>query len=153
VENEYLQNMHAEQMEEAIAREKEREAVAAASAQRKVEEEQAVIAAQERRVQEERESREQAERAEQAQREATEREDEAQEAREARASECVVPRVVGDTLHAAVKSLRKAHCELGHVSRSRVYRGKPVVIKENRRARARLPEGTAIAVKLGQRRR
>lgn len=149
VENEYVQKMSAERIEEAIAREKEREAVAAASAQRKVEEEQAVIAAQARRVQEEREGRAQTEQAERAQREATEREDRAREAREARASECVVSRVVGDSLRVATIRLRKAHCAVGHVSRSRSSRGKLVVLKVGRRVGVRLPEGTAIAIKLG----
>jgi hypothetical protein len=148
VENEYVKEMGTEQNEKAIALEKEREAAAAASASRKAEEEHAAIAAQEQRVQEEREAREQAERV---QREATEREEEAREAHEARANECVVPNVIDDTLPAAVKTLRKAHCALGSVSRSRSYRGRLVVLKESRRVGVRFPEGTAISLKIGHR--
>jgi hypothetical protein len=151
VENEYVSESGREQNAQAIEHEKEREAAVAASEQRKPEEERAEGTVQERQAEEEREAREGAERSE---RETSERERAAQEAHEARAGECVVPVVIGDSLSVAVRALRKADCALGRVSRSHsnshAYHGKSVVIGEDRRAGKRLPGRTAIAIRLGR---
>lgn len=147
VEGEYLYKYNEEETQRSVEREKEREAEAAATAQRKQEEEHASAAAQERSAREEREAREREERSE---REAAEQRVAAREAHEARADECVVPAVIGDSSPVAGKVLRHAHCTLGKVSRSRVYRGRLVVTGENPRAGTRLPEGTTVAVKLGR---
>lgn len=147
VEAEYLQEFGQEEDRRSVEREKAREAEAAASVQRKQEEERAVAAAQERSAREEREAREQEERSE---REAVEQRVAAREAHEARADECVVPAVMGDSLSVAGKALRHAHCTLGKVSRSRAYRGRLVVVGESRRTGTRLPEGATVAVKLGR---
>ncbi len=58
--------------------------------------------------------------------------------------------MIGDSLSVAGKVLRHAHCTLGKVSRSRMYRGRLVVTGESRHAGTRLPEGTTVAVKLGR---
>ena len=147
VEGEYLNKFGQEEDLRSAEREKERETEAAENAQRKQEEERAAAAAQERSAREEREGREQEERS---QREADEQRVAALEAHEARADECVVPALIGDSLSVAGKVLRHAHCTLGKVSRSRMYRGRLVVTGESRRAGTRLPMGTTVAVKLGR---
>jgi len=59
----------------------------------------------------ERQHREEAERAE-----AQAKEESQREAQEAAASQCVVPALKGDTLPAARRALRAAHCKLGRVT-------------------------------------
>lgn len=71
-------------------------------------------------------------------------------AREAAAAvQCVVPSLRGDSLKVAKKALGKAHCKLGKVSRPRRHEGNLVVTGLGRRVGARLPGGTAVAIKLG----
>lgn len=68
---------------------------------------------------------------------------------EAMAPECIVPSLKGDSLSTARRSLKRAHCRLGVVSRPRGHHRRLVVTAIGRRVGARLPGGTLIAIKLG----
>lgn len=59
---------------------------------------------------------------------------------------CKVPNLVGSTLPASRRKLKRAHCKLGpvHGQRSKVAR----VVKQFRRPGTSLPAGTAVGVKL-----
>lgn len=61
-------------------------------------------------------------------------------------SACKVPNLVGSTLPAGRRKLKRAHCKLGpvHGRRSKVAR----VVKQFRKPGKSLPEGTAVGVKL-----
>jgi hypothetical protein len=128
---------------EAPRLEAEREAKKREEEERPVKEA-ATRAAKEREVREagERAGREAAERAA---REATERE----RAALARSIRCTVPRLKRDSLTAARKSLHKAHCALGRVDRPAGHHGALVVIAQGIRADRKLPDGTAVDVRLG----
>jgi beta-lactam-binding protein with PASTA domain len=78
--------------------------------------------------------------------EAAERE---RQAKETEAAECVVPSVAGDSLNAASNSLRKAHCQLGKVTRPHNHNGPVVVIKQSYKRGTRLAPGATVAVSLG----
>lgn len=67
---------------------------------------------------------------------------------------CVVPRVTGNKLAAARKTLRQAHCSLGRVTRAfsaRVKRGR--VISQSRAPRKSLPGGAQISLIVSRGRR
>jgi beta-lactam-binding protein with PASTA domain len=105
-------------------------------------------AAEEKKAEEERPQREAAERK---QREETREEAERaeKEAKEAAASQCVVPSLKGDTLAAARRALRQAHCKLGRVTPPPRGHGRHVVTRQGLRAGSKHPAGTAVAVTLG----
>ena len=64
---------------------------------------------------------------------------------------CVVPALKGKTLAAARRALRRAHCELGKVTKVRAERGRGRVLRQAKRAGRRLPARTRIAVVVGRR--
>lgn len=59
---------------------------------------------------------------------------------------CVVPKLVGKSLRAARRQLRKAHCKLGKVRGERARGAK--VVRQYRRPAKELPAGTQVDVKL-----
>ncbi len=68
--------------------------------------------------------------------------------REAANSQCVVPALKGDTLTQARRTLRAAHCKLGHVTWPPRGHGRHVVRRQNLRAGSKHAAGTAVAVTL-----
>jgi hypothetical protein len=100
-------------------------------------------AAKEREIREagERAGREAAERAA---REAAER-----SAAASRAVKCVVPRLKGDSLRAAHRALRRAHCTLGKVVEPKEHHGRLVVVAQSVQSGHRLAKGAKVAVTLG----
>jgi hypothetical protein len=62
---------------------------------------------------------------------------------------CIVPALKGETLTAARRSLRRAHCRLGEVRKSSHDRGKLIVVGQNHQNREKLAGGTAITVIMG----
>lgn len=62
---------------------------------------------------------------------------------------CVVPSLKGDSLKTVGDALRKAHCELGKVSRPRGHHARLLVTRQSVRASTRLSSGAAVAVTLG----
>lgn len=117
----------------------------------------------EKREEEERPAKEAAERAakerevreagERAGREAAERERAEAERNAAASVQCVVPRLKGESLNAARRTLGKAHCSLGKVSTPRKHHGALVVTAQSIQAGRKLAKGAAVAVKLGSPRR
>jgi hypothetical protein len=106
--------------------------------------------AEERKVAEERSQREAAERQHQESEraEAQAKEESQRKANEAAASQCVVPALKGDTLAAARRALRAAHCRLGHVTWPPRGHGRHVVRRQGLRVGSKYPAGTAVAVTL-----
>jgi hypothetical protein len=105
-------------------------------------------------AQQQREAREETERQEAAERVAAERAAAEREARrlqeDAKASQCVVPSLKGDSLSKARRALNKSHCRLGRVSRSHSrHRGILVVIGQSPSLGSKLADGTRVAVILG----
>jgi hypothetical protein len=82
-------------------------------------------------------------------REAAERAAREREAREA--SECVVPRLKGDSLVGAVHALSKTRCVLGRVSHRHGHHGPLVVVKQSAASGTRLAGGSPVAITLGAR--
>jgi hypothetical protein len=81
---------------------------------------------------------------------AEEREAEEAAAREAtQHPACIVPALKGETLIAARRSLRRAHCRLGEVRKSSHHRGKLIVVGQSHQYREKLAGGTAITVIMG----
>lgn len=72
----------------------------------------------------------------------------------ASAAMCVVPSLKGDSLAAARSALRKAHCKLGKITSPHGHRrhGALVVLSQSHPRGAKLPGGSAVAVRLGARR-
>jgi hypothetical protein len=66
---------------------------------------------------------------------------------------CLVPSLKGDTLAAARTALSRAHCKLGRVRRPHTAHATLVIVRQARPAGDRLSDGTAVAVRLGVRRR
>jgi hypothetical protein len=64
-------------------------------------------------------------------------------------SSCVVPALTGDTLSAARRAIRRAHCRLGEVREPRHDRGTLVVVGQSHRHGERLAGETVIAVTMG----
>jgi hypothetical protein len=63
---------------------------------------------------------------------------------------CVVPDIRGDSVSRARSVLRKRHCELGRVTRSRVSEhGVLVVVRQEFRSGAKRPTGTRVRVTIG----
>jgi hypothetical protein len=62
---------------------------------------------------------------------------------------CIVPALKGDTLSAARRATREAHCRLGEVREPRRHRGTLVVIGQSHRHGETLAGGTAIVVSMG----
>jgi hypothetical protein len=79
-------------------------------------------------------------------RERTEREEEEEEAEH---SACRVPALKGDTLTAARRALRRAHCRLGAVHQSARYHGALYVSAQGAPAGKRLAHGARVALTLG----
>jgi hypothetical protein len=100
-----------------------------------------------KREEEERPAKEAAARAakERETREAVERES---EAALSRSSKCVVPQLKGDSLSAARKALRTAHCTLGRVSKPSKHSHRLVVTSQTVRAGHELAQGAAVGVRL-----
>jgi hypothetical protein len=93
---------------------------------------------------------------ERAAREASEREGREEVERESSASSshaarCTVPSIHGDSLAAARRALRGAHCRLGRVSAPRKHRGHLVVRAQRPRPGRKLAAGSTVAVTLGPR--
>jgi hypothetical protein len=63
--------------------------------------------------------------------------------------ECVVPRLKGDSLPAAVRGLVRAHCSLGHLTRPKGERGALVVVRQGSPVGKRLAPGRRVALTLG----
>jgi hypothetical protein len=80
-------------------------------------------------------------------REAAERATKEREAREA--SECVVPRLKGDSLVAAVHALSRTRCVLGKVGRRHDHHGPLVVVRQSAPVGSRMAGGSHVAVTLG----
>jgi hypothetical protein len=76
------------------------------------------------------------------------KEESQRKANEAAASQCVVPALKGDTLAAARRALRAAHCRLGHVTWPPRGHGRHVVRRQGLRVGSKYPAGTAVAVTL-----
>jgi hypothetical protein len=91
------------------------------------------------------EAREANEREARVQREEVERESSAS----SHPGRCVVPRLRGESLSAARKALRNAHCTLGKVTRPARRDGQLVVATQSVRAGRNLAWGAPVAVKLG----
>jgi hypothetical protein len=62
---------------------------------------------------------------------------------------CVVPRLRGDSLGAARRALRSAHCSLGKVAQPRTHQGSLVVVAQNVRGGRKLAKGAKVGVTLG----
>jgi hypothetical protein len=77
----------------------------------------------------------------------------AEHAAELLASQCVVPKLQGDSLKAAQRALGKAHCRLGRVGKPHGHSTASVVGAQSVRAGSRLAPGTAVAVVLRRKRR
>ena len=60
---------------------------------------------------------------------------------------CVVPRLLGKTLHGATKALQKANCRLGKVKPKVETAG--TVVKQRPKPGKVRPVGTKVKVKLG----
>jgi hypothetical protein len=102
------------------------------------------------REEEERPAKEAAERAaeEREIREAGERV--GREQAEQTASDCLVPRLEGDSASAADRALRRARCGVGKVGKPRGRHGRLVVVGQGVPAGRRLPAGTRVALTLGR---
>jgi hypothetical protein len=81
--------------------------------------------------------------------EATARERTEREEAEAEHPACRVPALKGDTLTAASRALRRAHCRLGPVHRPAHYRGTMYVSAQDAPAGKRLAHGARVALTLG----
>jgi hypothetical protein len=64
---------------------------------------------------------------------------------------CVVPALRGQTLKAARRSLARAHCRIGRISRPRRARGVLVVVRQTPPRHRHLAAGTAVSVTLARR--
>lgn len=95
----------------------------------------------------ERELREQGERAgrEKAEREAREK----AAAEHSATQRCVVPKLKGDSLKAARRTLERSHCRLGSVRRT--GRGSTAVVAQRSKPGVRLPVGSKVGITLGTR--
>jgi hypothetical protein len=62
------------------------------------------------------------------------------------ASQCVVPRIVGDRLRAARRALRASHCRLGRVTGVVHSHQRSVVLAQGTRSGSRLADGAPVAV-------
>ncbi len=62
---------------------------------------------------------------------------------------CIVPALKGDTLSAARRSIKEAHCRLGEVLEPHHHRGVLMVVGQSHRHGEKLASGTAIAVTMG----
>jgi hypothetical protein len=67
------------------------------------------------------------------------------------ASQCVVPRIVGDRLRAARRALRAAHCRLGKVTEPKAGRTRLMIATQGAVPGQRLSKGSVIAVTLVRR--
>lgn len=75
----------------------------------------------------------------------------AEKARSALSSQCVVPKLNGDSLQGARRALHRAHCTLGKVRGPRAHSQHLVVISQGARSGRRLAPGATVAVTLGAR--
>lgn len=83
-------------------------------------------------------------------REVLARENAQAKARKTTTPDCVVPSLAGDTLAKARRSLKKAHCRLGKVVRSRGEHGGELVVRRQQfPSDKRLSGGTRVGVTLG----
>jgi beta-lactam-binding protein with PASTA domain len=64
-------------------------------------------------------------------------------------SDCVVPRLKGDTLAAARRALDRAHCRPGKLTKPRRLRGPLIVVKQSVRSNSELAPGSRVALTLG----
>jgi hypothetical protein len=107
------------------------------------------------REEEERPAKEAAERSakEREIREAGERADkeQAELAASAGRSSCVVPSLKGDSLAQARRALRRAHCDLGKLSKPQGHDGRLFVVGQSVRGGSKLAAGTRVALILGSR--
>jgi streptogramin lyase len=62
---------------------------------------------------------------------------------------CFVPRLAGQTARAAEQRLRRAHCELGKLTRATSGASKPVVVSQRPTPETTLPRGSRVAIQLG----
>jgi hypothetical protein len=62
---------------------------------------------------------------------------------------CIAPLLVGHSLQSAKQLLLKAHCRLGHVGRPTGHTGRLVIAKQSVQRGRQLPDGAAIAIKVG----
>jgi len=61
---------------------------------------------------------------------------------------CVVPRLKGQTLTQAERSLGRAHCKLGRVTKPKHHRHKLVVVSQSPGAKKTTPGGTKVSLRL-----
>jgi hypothetical protein len=66
------------------------------------------------------------------------------------ASQCVVPRIVGDRLRAARRALRASHCRLGRVIGVARDRRRSVVLTQGSPVGNRLAGGASVSVRVGR---
>jgi hypothetical protein len=108
-----------------------------------------LVAAEKLREQREKEAAEATAAKEREAREAGERA--GREAAQRVASDCVVPRLKGDTLAAARRALDRVHCRLGRLTKPRRLRGPLIVVKQSVRSNSELAPGSRVALTLGVR--